>query len=437
MIEEYKPIPGGSIYSIRIDPLKLMQDAAKKYGDLCCIKRGKFRLYIANDPAIVKELLLTKHMNFSKGSPKTKKIVGDGILTSSGDFHHKQKRLMQPAFHQQQLASYATIMTDFAGRVTNEWKDGQELDVRDQMMRLTMGIVAKCLYSADVESDWKEVAKALYDVNEYLDMLSSPFAGVLDRLPLPVNRRFRRALQELDAVIYKIIEQRRNSTADSGDLLSTLLKAQYEEGGGMTNKQLRDETMSLFLAGHETTANVLTWALYLLSQNPSVEEKLLRELARVLPGRRIPTAEDVPKLSYTTKVFTETLRLYPPIWRSGRIAINDYFVRGYLIPAGSLILFSHYMIQRDPRYYDNPEQFNPDRWTPEMEANLPDFAFFPFGGGPRSCIGEPFAKMESIMLIAAIAQNWKMTHDPNHKAEIRTSLTLRPKYGMMMKLSKR
>jgi cytochrome P450 len=264
-----------------------------------------------------------------------------------------------------------------------------------------------------------------------------PFADVIDRLPVPKLRRARMARVRLDAIIYRMIADRRASGRDHGDLLSMLLAAQDEDDGGvMTDQQVRDEAMTIFLAGHETTANALTWLWYLLSGAPDVEAKLHEEVDRVLQGR-LPTLADVPSLPYLERVATESMRLYPPAWIIGRRALTDYRVGAYVVPARSIIIMSPYVTQRDPRYYADAERFVPDRWTPEFRAGLPKFAYFPFGGGPRQCIGESFAWMEVILLVATIAQQWQLRLVPGHPVVPQPLLTLRTKHGMRMTAEKR
>jgi cytochrome P450 len=259
----------------------------------------------------------------------------------------------------------------------------------------------------------------------------------MDRLPLPSNNKYRQAVQRLDETVYGFIRERRKSGRDPGDLLSMLLKAHDAEDGQMSDKQVRDEAMTLFLAGHETTANALTWTWYLLSQNPAVEERMHREIADAVPEGRLATVQDIPKLPFTSKVFQESIRLYPPAWALGRHVVKDTSIGGFLIPAGSTIVISQYVMHHDSRFYEDPEAFNPERWSPEMESRLPDFAYFPFGGGPRGCVGESFAKMEGVLILATIARSWRLAHVKGHRVELMPRITLRPKYGMRMKASRR
>ncbi|MDG6902650.1 MAG: cytochrome P450, partial [Nitrososphaerota archaeon] len=371
--------------------------------------------------------------------PPTKRVLGDGLLTSDGDFHHRQRQLIQPFLHRNMIASYGRVMIDYTRRACGPWRDGEVLDMHQEMSRLTMAIVAKCLFNADVEAEAAGIGVALNQTMAYYDRRAGPLGLVMDKLPLPLPGKgeFAAAVTRLEEAVYKIIRERRASGADAGDLLSSLLKARDEEGGTMTDAQLRDETLTLLLAGHETTANALTWAWYLLSQNREAEEKLHRELDGVLPEGRALAVEDYQRLEYTARVFKEALRLYPPAWALGRRAVKDCGIGGFLIPAGSTMVMSQYVMHRDPRFFDDPESFDPDRWTPEMEEKLPDFAYFPFGGGPRGCVGESFAKMEGVLVLAAVARSWAMKFVSGQRVGVQPRITLRPKYGMKMKLERR
>jgi len=369
-------------------------------------------------------------VSFRKGRAlqRAKRLLGEGLLTSEGEFHRRQRRLAQPAFHRRRVNSYARVMVEYAEAASARWRDGQELDISDEMMRLTLAVVGKTLFDADVESDADEVGSALTEVMNLFGYLMLPFSELLEKLPLPPRRRFLRARARLDAVIYRIIEERRRSGVDRGDLLSTLLHAVDEEGDrtGMTDEQLRDEVMTIFLAGHETT---LTWAWFLLAQNPEAEARLHEELDAVLAAGRPPEPEDVPALRYTEMVVAETMRLYPPAWALGRLALEDYEVRGYLIPRGALVLVSQYVIHRDPRFFPDPERFDPARWTPEAKSARPQFAYFPFGGGPRRCVGEGFAWTEAVLILAALARRWRPRLLPGRRVETQPRITLRPGEG--------
>jgi cytochrome P450 len=434
--------PGGHLFYFRRDPLKFFTRMAREYGDVVQFRAGPQRIFLLNHPDYVRDILVTHHERFHKGRAlqRAKRLLGEGLLTSEGDFHRRQRRLAQPAFHRQRVNSYARVMTEFAAQTSARWRDGQTLDIAEEMMRLTLSIVGKALFDADVESDADEVGAALTEVMNLFDYLMLPFSELLEKLPLPPQRRFERARARLDAVIYRIIEERRRSGEDRGDLLSTLLFAVDEEGGGgrMSDEQLRDEVMTLFLAGHETTANALTWAWYLLAQNPEAESELHAELDRVLEGGRPPAVEDLQALRYTEMIVAETMRLYPPAWAIGRLALAEHEAGGYQIPRGSLVLVSQYVMHRDPRFFPDPERFDPARFAPAAKDARPQFAYFPFGGGVRRCIGEGFAWTEAVLLLAALARRWTPRLAPGHAVEAKPRITLRPgKGGVRMTLTRR
>ena len=445
MTTTYPPGPkrrllGGNFIAFRRAALDFLQRLARDYGDIVYFRMGPQDVFFLNHPDYVKDVLVTHHQNFIKGRAlqRAKRLLGEGLLTSEGDFHRRQRRLAQPAFHRPRIAAYANVMTDFGARTGGRWRDGETLDISHEMMRLTLAIVGKTLFDADVEDEAQEIGQALTDVMNLFDVLLLPFSEYLDKLPLPQTRRFQRARDRLDATIYRMIEERRRRPQDRGDLLSMLLLAQDEEGetGQMTDEQVRDEALTIFLAGHETTSNALTWTWYLLSQHPEVETRLHEEIDAVL-GSRLPGVDDVPRLRYTEMVLAESMRLYPPAWAIGRLAINDYEVGGYRVPAGSLVLLSQYVMHRDSRYYPDPTRFDPERWTPLARESRPQYAYFPFGGGTRRCIGEGFAWMEGILLIATLARHWRLRLVPDHPVELQPVITLRPKHGMRMTVSRR
>lgn len=429
----------GHLIDFRRNPLTFL-DALAKRGDVVRFKMGPQQIYLLNHPDYIRDVLVTNNRNFvkSRGLEMAKKFLGESLLTSEGDFHRRQRRLAQPAFHRQRINAYAEVMTEYAVKTRKRWRADETLDISQEMMRLTLGIVGKTLFDADVESEASEIGAALTQVMQLFERITNPLAALLDKLPLPSNLRWLKAKQRLDSTIYRIIKEHRASDVDRGDLLSMLLIAQDEEGdgGSMTDAQVRDEAMTLFVAGHETTANALTWTWYLLSQHPDVESKLHDEIDDVLAGA-IPTADDVAKLRYTEMVLAESMRLYPPAWTMGRRALSDYQVGGFVIPANSIVLMSQWVMHHDARYFHDPFKFDPDRWTTEARESRPKFSYFPFGGGPRVCIGEQFAWMEGVLLIATIARRWKMRLKPGHVVEPKPMITLRPKYGMRMIVEER
>jgi cytochrome P450 len=423
------------IYGPGRDPLTFFSGVARAYGDIALVRMAGERLFLLNHPRLVKDVLVTNQRNFRKGRglERARRLLGEGLLTSEGAVHLRQRRLLQPAFHKDRIASYASVMTDYADRIQRRWVDGDTIDAAQEMMRLTLGVVGKTLFDTDVESKAQNVGRALSSVLESFWITMLPFYDVLEQLPLPVFRRGRQARAELDAIIYGMIAERRRAPSDRGDLLSMLLMAQDEENHGapMTDVQVRDEAMTIFLAGHETTANALSWTWYLLSGAPDVEARMHEEIDRVLGGR-LPTIGDIPNLAYVEKVVTEAMRLYPPAWIIGRRAIEDYPVDGYLVPARSVVVVSPYILHHDPRFFANPERFDPDRWTPEFKASLPPFAYFPFGGGSRRCIGEAFAWMELVLVASTIAQRWRLRLVPGHPVVPQPVVTLRLKHGLKM-----
>lgn len=433
-------IPLAGLLAYRRGPLPFFQTLARQYGDISYFRLGGQDAVFLNHPDFIKDVLVTNSQNFMKGLAlqRAKRLLGEGLLTSEGDFHRRQRRLAQPAFHRARVASYAASMIDYAAITRERWSDGATMDISEEMMRLTLAIVGKTLFDADVESDAPEVGEAMSVVMDLFSTITIPFFELLQKLPLPQLRRFDTARAKLDTIIFRMIEERRRSGKDRGDLLSMLLLAQDDEGDGgrMTDAQLRDEVMTIFLAGHETTANALTWTWYLLSQNPDVEVKLHAELDEVL-SERLPTVEDVGRLRYTEMVLSESMRLYPPAWALGRMAINDFDIGGYHVPKRSLVLMSQYVMHRDARYFPDPLRFDPTRWTPEARESRPQFSYFPFGGGSRRCIGEGFAWMEEILLLATLAQQWQMRLAPNHVIALRPVITLRPKHGMRMTVIRR
>ena len=361
------------------------------------------QLFLVNEPQLIRDVLVTHNRNFTKsrGLERSRRLLGQGLLTSEGAMHLRQRRLMQPAFHRDRIAGYGDLMVGYADRMRQRWRDGATVDIAREMNRLTLSIVGKTLFDVDVEQQAAAVGEALTAVMESFWMMMLPFAEVLERLPVPSLRRARMARARLDAIIYRMIADRRASGRDHGDLLSMLLTAQDEdEGGGMTDQQVRDEAMTIFLAGHETTANALTWTWYLLSQYPGRRGDAPRRGRPGAAGTAADHSRIWPSLPYVERVVTESMRLYPPAWIIGRRAIAEYQLGQFVAPPRSILVMSPYVMQRDPRFYADAERFDPDRWTPEFRAALPKFAYFPFGGGPRQCIGESFAWMELILLVA-------------------------------------
>lgn len=429
-------LPGRFLRVMQREPIPFFNRLAREYGDAVSFRIGPQLLAFFNHPDFVKEILVTQHRSFHKSlvMQRTKVILGEGLLTSEEEFHRRQRRLSQPAFHRERIARYAEVMVERAAAMRERWRDGAVVDIHHEMMRLTLSVVAKTLFDAEVEEEEDEIGTALTALIDLFPLLMNPFSPTLLKLPLPSTIRFRGAVKRLDRTIYGIIEERRASGEDRGDLLSMLLLAQDEEGdgGGMSDVQLRDEALTIFLAGHETTANALAWTFYLLAQHPEVAQELYRVLDEVL-GDRLPTAADYPRLQYVEMVLAESMRLFPPAWAVSRYSIADVSIGGWDLPKGAVAIVSQSVLHRDPRFWTDPERFDPLRFTPEAKASRPKYAYFPFGAGPRMCIGEGFAWMEGVLLLATLSQKWRMElRSRNVKPQ--ASITLRPKGGIAMKL---
>jgi cytochrome P450 len=419
------------------DPLAVFTGWARKFGDIFYYRAGWIHVYFLNHPALIESVLVSQSQNFAKDKviQNSRWFLGEGLLTNEGSGWLRQRRLCQPAFHRERMASYGQTMSAFTEGMLTTWKDGDVRDVHQEMMQLTMRIVAKVLFGVEVKADTERVAAALNALMRHTSGGRMILPPVVRHVPIPTMIRVKRAVRELDGIVNRIIRERRASGQDTGDLLSMLIAARDEDGSGMTDRQLRDEILTFLLAGHETTAVSLSWTWYLLSEHPEIGEKLRQELSQVLGGRT-PQLEDLPRLPFTERVVKESMRLYPPAWSLARTTIKELELSGYPIPAGSNVVMSPWIMHRDPRFFEQPEKFNPDRWTTEASQLLPRFAYFPFGGGPRLCIGASFAMMEAALLTATIAQRFQLCLLPGHPVTTLPSITLRPKHGMMMSMSK-
>jgi cytochrome P450 len=427
------PIRGNGISNLlnfRKDPLAFLTRMAREYGDVVRYRMGNRTVTLINHPDYIKDLLVTSNRKFEKGRvlQRSKRLLGEGLLTSEGEIHLRQRRLAQPAFHRQRISSYGESMVRYADHTRSSWNDGDTIDMREAMMQLTLNIVGKTLFDVDLETEGRDIAESLNTFMEQFGLMFLPFSEFLEKLPIPAMRRMQKARERMDAIVYRIIRERRASQdIDRGDLLSMLLLAQDVEGDGkgMTDEQLRDECLTIILAGHETTANALSWTWMLLSQNPAEEAKLHQELDSVLNGR-LPTIDDLARLKYTEMVFAESMRLYPPAWGIGRKAIEDHSFGDVHIKTNTMVVCSQWVMHRDPRYFVRPEAFEPQRWTPEAKAARPKFSYFPFSAGPRQCIGESFAWMEGVLLLATLAQQWRARLVSVRPIEKMAAITLRP-----------
>jgi cytochrome P450 len=444
-----RPLPGPRgvafprrFLAFRREPLSFLTRLARDYGDVAAARLGPRTIVLVSDPELIREILVVRGREFIKSQAleRARLLLGEGLLTSEGELHLRERRMIQPAFHRERIAGYGRAMTGLSARFGAGWRAGQVVDMAVEMMRLTLAVVGRTLFGADVEAEAAEISAALTDAMGLMGRVTNPLAPLLDRLPLPATRRFQRARARLDGTIYRLIGERRARAATGeaeGDLLSLLLSARDPEGGGPLNDlQLRDEALTLFLAGHETTANALAWTWYLLARNPEAEDRLHDELDTVLDGRPA-TVEDYGRLPYTVRVLTESMRLYPPAWAVGRQALKPLEIGGYALPARQPILMAQWVVHRDPRWFPGPENFDPDRWLPEREAALPRFAYFPFGGGTRKCIGESFAWMEAVLVLATLARSWRPRLLPGPAVQPLPLITLRPLGGIPMRLERR
>jgi cytochrome P450 len=400
------------------------------------LRLGPMRVRVLNHPDLIEEVLVTKARHFIKHGPlrQARPSLGNGLLTSEGDFWRQQRKLSQPAFHRDRVAAYAATMVAATERMLAGWGDGQVRDVQDDMMRVTLEIVAKCLFDADVSGDAADCSAAMETLIRSFNARVNRWVKLPMWLPTASNLQFRRAMGRLDRIIFAIIAERRASGEDRGDLLSMLLHAQDEDDGRrMTDRQLRDELMTLFMAGHETTANTLAWTWMLLAQNPAAEAKLHAELDTVLEGRA-PTIADLPRLVYADRVITEALRVYPTVWLLGREAVEPCTIGGATVPVGLTLWMSQWVLHRDARFFDDPESFHPDRWGEGLARRIHRYAYFPFGGGPRICIGNSFAQMEAVLLLATIARRYRLLLVPGAVVRPFPTMTLRPDGGVKVVL---
>lgn len=429
-------------FAMRRDRLGFMEKLAQRGEPLVELTLAIYHVYVLFDPDDIKEILVnqTRKVRKGLGLERAKEVLGEGLLTAEGEAHLRQRRLVQPAFHKQRLRGYGSAMVDCTARYRETLADGQIRDVHQEMMRLTLAVVGRALFDIDTSADEAQIGQALHDFLQSFNFTMLPFYPLVKALPLPQVRKIAASRASLDALIYRIIDERRRSGRDHGDLLSMLIAATEGEGEGkssLSDQQLRDECITLILAGHETTANALTWTLYLLSQHPQIESRLLAEIDRVLGGR-LPTVDDVPQLVYCEQVVAESLRLYPPVYAFARTVVEPIELgAGRRLEPGSLAIIPTRMIHRSPRYYPDPERFDPERFTPEARASRPRLAYLPFSYGPRNCIGEHFAWMEAVLILAGLLQRFQFRLAPGQSVEPEPLITLRPRYGMRMRVCAR
>jgi cytochrome P450 len=443
-----KTIPGpkgslllGSLGEYRKDPLHYERDLVHQYGDVVQMRMADHYIYLVANPEDIRYILVEAPEKFTKAPiyrVLLSRFLGNGLLTSDGDFWKRQRKLSQPAFHTKRIQAYGETMVNYTKAMLESWEAGQIHDVNRDMMRLTLSIVVKSLFNTEIGEEADKIGEALTTVLEATsEGIQSVFQMLPEWVPIPRNIKNKQGVAQLDAIINRIIEERRQSPEDNGDLLSMLLLAEDEEGNHMTDKQLRDEVVTLVLAGHETTANALTWTWYLLSQHPEIEASFHAELDRVLGGRTA-TLADLRGLEYTSLIFKEAMRLYPPIPSFARQATVPVELGGYTLPAGARIAISPNIVHHDARWWDDPEAFRPERFAKDNEKGITRYAYLPFGGGPRVCLGNSFAEMEAVLLLATIGQYYQLRLDPANQAVVpEPTLTLRPRHNVTMRLEPR
>ncbi len=432
--------PGQLLARLLTDAPGHLADMAREHGDIVELRAaGRELTYLVSHPEDVREVLVSNQRNFKKGRflERARMLLGDGLLTSEGDVHRRQRRMIQPEFHRQHIARYGDAMVALTARRTARWQDGQRVDMYPEMAALTLAIAGATLFGAEVEHEAAEIATALDETfTTFMRTFYLPFGDVMLRLPLPSSRRFWASADRLLWSVNRLIAQRRSTPADRPDLLSLLLRVRDTEGdgGGMSDQQVRDEVLTFFLAGHETTANALSWTWYLLAQHPGVADQVAAE-SRALGGRPL-TADDYAALPYTRMVLAESMRLYPPAWAIARRSLGPCEIGGYPIPTDALVVTAPWVVHRDPRWWPDPGRFDPERWR-EPDPDRPKFAYFPFGGGARMCIGEHFAWLEGVLVLASVAREWRMTLPPGTTVRTHASITLRPRGGVPMILERR
>lgn len=425
----------GSVHRRFRSPVKFFQEMKRDQGDAVRFHLFSENFLLCNDPALINEFLVTKQNSFRKGRALegAKVFLGNSLLVSEGEEHARQRKLIQPAFHRGRIAGYAKVMAERSQQWSDARRDGEEIDMAVEMNRLTLAVVGETLFGSEMESESHEVAESLTVVIENFNRMLLPLWHLLRRLPTRENRRLHRAQERLDATIYRMIAERRRENRDRGDLLSMLLAAEDADDPRrrLSDIEIRDQAMTIFLAGHETTATALAWTWHLLAQHDPVRARLQAEIETVLGPDRLPTLDDASKLPYTTAVFSESMRLFPPVWVVGRRALHDVAIGDIEVPARTIVLASQYLIHRDERFWPRADEFLPERWLEET-PDRPKFAYFPFGGGARICIGDGFAWTEGVLMLAVMARRWRFEAVAGHPVELNPSVTLRPKHGLKM-----
>ena len=428
----------GVLFDYNRDPIGFSLRCAQEYGEITLLPFGPANVYLLSSPEHINEVLNRQSHRFIKGISvrSLKSSLGEGLLTSDGDFWKRQRKLVQPAFHRERLVEYGNVMTDVTERAILQWKEGEERDIHTDMMHITLSIVAQSLFGTDIAGKTAIIESALEAVLKHFSNQLNTVFLMPGWIPTPDNVEFWQKLSLMDEVIYDITRQRRGEKEERSDLLTMLLQLADEDGEGMSDREIRDEVVTLMMAGHETTASALTWTWMLLAQHPEVEEKLSEEIQTVLQGR-VPTAADMSQLKYATWIIKESMRLYPPAWGTSRQVIEPLQLGEYTLEPGETVSLNQWIMHRDSRFFECPQQFLPERWADGLEQKLPKGVYFPFGDGPRACIGKGFAMMEAVLVLVTIAQKFHLDLPSNYRPELQVSITLRPRHGMKMRLKKR
>jgi cytochrome P450 len=436
------PVPGpkgsfiwGNLPEFGRAPLSFLERCVRDHGDFVQLRFANRHVLLLNDPLLIELVLGGNIRSFRKTlgyrTPFMRRMFGQGLLTSEGDFWMRQRRLAQPAFHRERIAAYADIIARSTGEMLDRWPAGRRFNVQVEMMELTTRVVTRCLFNADVPQEINDLGKASEAVMSRFSGQFSAWAMITMLLPTPGKWRFERVMRNLDDFIFQVIRERRVGGRDEGDLLSMLLQARDEDGSQMTDQQLRDELTTLMLAGIDTTALALSWAFYLLARHPEMDGRLAAEVAGVL-GNRAPAFADLPKLRFTEWVIKESMRLYSPAWIIGREAVKDVDLAGYKVRPGTSLIMSQWLKHRDARWFPEPSAFRPERWGEPATQSLPKYAYFPFAGGPRICIGWQFAMMEAVLALAGVIQRFRLTCDADYEVKPWPSITLQPRDGIWL-----
>jgi len=425
--------PGSGFVQFRKDPMGFLERLAREFGDVVHWRIVGQHTFLINRPDLIRDVLVTDARKFCKEMKASRTLLCEGLTVSDGELHRRQRRAIQPTFRHERIPVFAEVMVRYAERARTRWRDDATLDLKEEMEGISLAVIGETMFGANLEPHAATIQSAMDGAIGSPPNMLLPLARAVEKLPLPAAHRAKAGRAKIHGIVEQLIRDRRSAGDRGEDLLSILLRAQNEGSNGarMTDEQIHDEMMNLLIAGYETVSNALAWTWYLLSEHPEVEAQLHEEIDRVL-ANRLPTFADIAALQCTENVIRESLRLYPPLWMVWRRAIEDYPLDGYVAPAGSIIIMSQHVMHRDERYFAEPLRFNPERWTKEFSERLPKFAYFPFGGGPRQCVGDRFGSMEAVLILATVAQKWSLRLVPGRAVVPNPLLTLRPKYGLQM-----